>query len=213
MKILLLLVIITSCAGYSFKEKNNPFNQFGIESISVPMFYNHTNFPALSGVFTKEIFHTLSDFKELMIYSGMETTDAVLIGVIESADKKRETVITDGRKSVKNMYGEDIIGENREDFLLPTTNLLNIRLRLIVIKHPTIEEIKFFQTEIGSKALSSKVIFNEVVNLKTSYTLNELDQSAISVLGTQNRSIQRETLHNLALSAANSFKDMILYAF
>jgi hypothetical protein len=213
MRILLLLLIISSCAGYSFKEKNNPFNQFGIESISVPMFYNHTNFPGLSGAFTKKIFHTLSDFKELMIYSGLKSTDAVLIGIIESPDKKRETVITDGRNKVQNTYGEDVIGQNRSDFLLPTKNKLNLRLRLIVIKHPSSEEIKFFQTKIGEKALSSKVIFNEVVDLKTSYTLSELDQSAISVLGSQNRGIQKEALRGLADTAANSFKDMILYAF
>lgn len=213
MKLIVLIFILVSCAGYSFKEKTNPFSQFGIRSISVPMFYNHTNFPALSGSFTREIFHTLTDFKDLMIYSGLKRTDAVLIGIIESPEKKRDSVVTTARKSTESIFGENILGDKREDLLVPTSSELRLNLRLIVIKHPTQQEINFLQRQGTKGAINSKIIFNEVVPLKSSYNHKELKAQGIAVLGSQNRGLRRDTLEAMAEEASNSFKDMILYAF
>ena len=209
----LLLLFLLSCAGYSFKEKSNPFSQFGIKSLSIPMFYNRTNFANVSGVFTKEIFQTLSEFNKLMIYTGNKNTDAVLLGILESPQKSKESTITIGRKSVQNTFGDDIIGENRRDFPLPTTNEIQLQLRLIVIKNPTPEEIDFFQKDITANAISSKIIFNEVIALRNSFILAELDQNGTEVLGSQNRGIKKNAISQMAINAANSFKDMILYAF
>ncbi len=52
-----------SCSGYRFQSKSNPFAQYGIRSISVPMFYNKSNFADVSGPFTREIYKTLLEFK------------------------------------------------------------------------------------------------------------------------------------------------------
>jgi hypothetical protein len=213
MRLLVLLFICASCAGYSFKEKNNPFSQYGIKTLSVPMFYNHSNFSNLSGVFTQKIFHTLTDFKELKLYSGAQATDAILIGIIESPEKMKDAVVTESRTNSSNIYEEDVLGTNREEFLIPNVNSLRLKLRIIVVKHPTLEEIKFLQSKLGEKALSSKIIFNEVIDLKTNYTFTELESGGVEVLGSQNRGVKKDSLRKLATSAANSFKDMMLYAF
>jgi len=110
-------------------------------------------------------------------------------------------------------FGDNVLGKNREDFVIPSSNSINMYLRIIVIKHPTNEEIKFLQTEYGDKALSSKIIFNERMSLSTVYSLKQYEGESISVLGTQNEGLFRQSIDLLAKKAADNFRDMILYAF
>jgi hypothetical protein len=177
------------------------------------MFYNHSNFGNVSGVFTKEIFQTLMEFKDLRIMSGNQPADAVLIGIIESKDKKKESVKTAASNRVQSTYGESIIGSNREDFVIPSVKTVGLSIRIIVIKHPTKEEISFLQKDIARTAINSKIIFNEIIGLSESYSMKGLKGEATKVLGTQNRGVERQTMGSLAKKAASSFKDMILYAF
>ena len=208
-----LFIFITSCAGYRFQEKTNPFSQYAIRSISVPMFYNHSNMGNITGPFTKEIYKTLTQFNDLILYSGDRPADAVLIGIIESDDKRRDSIITATSAKAKGGFGKDVIGDKRDDFIVPSSNSIFMYLRVIVIKHPTPEEIKYLQTDLGIKALSSKIIFNERMSLSTTYSLKKYQGEPISVLGTQNNGIYRQSIDTLAKQAANNFRDMILYAF
>jgi hypothetical protein len=211
--LILFLFILSSCAGYRFQKKSNPFAQYGIRSISVPMFYNHSNHSNVSGAFTKEIFNTLTEFKDLRITSGSSNSDAVLIGIVSTPERMKESIQAIGSKSVVNTHGKDIIGDRREDFFIASVNKLKIYLRIIVIKHPTSEEIKFLQTEMGQNVVNSRIIFNEKISIAESYNLKELQGEATKVLGTQNRGLKKASLLSLAKTAAGNFKDMILYAF
>ncbi len=80
------MLALASCAGYRFQEKNNPFAQYGVKSISVPMFYNHSLFPNISAPMTKEVYQMLSSFSGLKLSSGHEEADAVLVGIITSPE-------------------------------------------------------------------------------------------------------------------------------
>ncbi|MFT6631434.1 MAG: hypothetical protein ACJAS4_001383 [Bacteriovoracaceae bacterium] len=214
MKISLFLILfLSSCAGYRFQKKSNPFSQYGIRSISVPMFYNHSNHSDVSGVFTKEIFNTLTEFKDLKITSGNSNSDAVLIGIVSTPQRLKDSIKSVGSKSVINTHGKNIIGDQRDDFFVTSVNRLDIYLRVIVIKHPTKEEIKFLQTEMGQNVVNSRIIFNERISIRESYNLKELQGEATKVLGTQNRGLKKSSILNLAKTAAGNFKDMILYAF
>lgn len=213
MRFLILFSLLLSCAGYKFRDKENPFMQFGIRSISVPMFYNHSSFANVEGVFTKEIFNTMLDYKGLTIKSGQKNTDAVLIGIVESATRRKDSVTPNIYSSVKNVYGGDVFKGKRDDLYISSQNQINLRLRIIVIKQPTKEEIIFLSTKIGEKALGSKIIFNETIALTTTQSLKQLTGESIKVIGTQNRGIERKSINTLAENAASSFKDMILYAF
>ncbi len=84
----IVFIFFFSCAGYQFKSKDNPFAQYGIKKIYVPMFYNHTNVPQVSASFTKEITRTLLEFKKLRIVDNPKSADAVLVGIVESRLKK-----------------------------------------------------------------------------------------------------------------------------
>lgn len=209
----LLLLILMSCSGYRFQSKSNPFAQYGIRSISVPMFYNKSNFADVSGPFTREIYKTLLEFKNLRLSEPTEKSDAVLIGILESRPKKKESIQNINSKRAESTFGDGVLGEDRQDFLVPSVNQLNLRLRIIVVKHPTPAEIKFFQTQLSKQVLSSKVIFNESIKLQRNYLLKELRGDGIKVLGSQNRGVEKQQMQILAETAASSFKDMILYAF
>lgn len=213
MKYILIVAILLGCSGYKLRSKKNPFSQFGITSLSIPMFYNFSNLPNVSPIFTKKIFNKMLSYKELKIYSGNKPTDAVLVGIIDSRDKRKNTVTPENQKSVFNTYGEEIFEDKREEFLLPTTNKIRLRLRIIIIKHPTKEELDFLKKSIGSTALSSKIIFNETIDLTETYNIKENKEEGIQVLGTQNRGVQQGSIESLAEKAAASFEDMILYAF
>lgn len=204
--------LFSSCAGYRFQEKRNPFSQYGIDSLSVPMFYNYSNFANVSGKLTKEVIGVLTDFKGLRLYTGRKPADAVLIGIIESDKNIKESKIVTSTKGIKNTYGQDSIG-TRKDFNLPTANKIRLRLRIIVLRHPTEAEINFFQKNISEQALGSKVIFNESIWLEESFNLKELKEESISVLGSQNQGVERQAIDRIAKQAATGFKDMILYAF
>lgn len=221
MKYLILISLLLACTGYKLRSKKNPFNQFGINSISIPMFYNFTNIPNASAIFTKKVFNSMLSYRELSIHSGSESTDAVLVGIIESRDKRNKTITPESQKEVSNIYDEqDLFEGKREDFLLPTSNRIKLNLRIIIIKHPSKEELEFLKKSIAKEAMSSKIIFNETIALTDSYNLRELKGSSVNetrrnlqVLGTQNRGVQQSSIENMAKKAASSFEDMILYAF
>lgn len=212
---LLTLLLLTSCAGYKFQDKSNPFAQYGIKSLYVPMFYNHGNLGNVNSKLTEEIMQTLLEFKDLKLKQDINTADAVLLGIVTTKEKRKDTIQTISRKSVENIYEEEAFGikSTREDFYVPSVNRIRFDLRVIVIKHPTKEEIKFLQTELGEKFLSSKVIFNERIRLSEDYALKELSETSIDVIGTQNRGVEKQTFDTMAKEAASSFKEMILYAF
>lgn len=160
------------------------------------------------------------NYRELALYSGNHTSDAVLVGIIESRDKRNKTITPDTQKEVSNIYEEDLFEGKRDDFLLPTSNRIKLNLRIIIIKHPTSEELEFLKKSIAREAMSSKIIFNETIALSGSYNLRELKGSDVNetkrniqVLGTQNKGVQQASIQSMAKNAASSFEDMILYAF
>ncbi len=119
-------------------------------------------------------------------------------------------------QSAKSAFGDDVLKEDdykRKDFIAPRSRKLDLRLRVVVIKHPTAAEIKFLQTSLGQNYISSKLIFDERIKLSSEQTLKTLKGESGVVLGTQNRMVVKNAIENLSLKAAASFKDMILYAF
>jgi hypothetical protein len=209
----ILLLLTASCAGYRFQKRDNPFSQYSISSLSVPMFYNHSNFSNISGAFTSEVYQMLAGFKGLKVASGKESTDATLIGIITSRASLKESRLSTGARTAKGIIGEEF-APNRNDFVVPTNNIVQVNLRIVVMKHPTAEEIKLLQTSLGSSPmLSSKIIFTENIPVVGTFTREVYTDEGMEVNSTQNRGAQKTTITNMAKNAAVSFRDMILYAF
>ena len=212
MKSLFLLFLLAACAGYKKSNTDNPFAQYNIHSLSVPMFYNHSAIPNLSSRFTKEIFKTLIDYRKLRLTGDASNSDAVLIGIIDSHAKRNRTIEAENFKSVTNTYGDESIGK-RQDFLLPTKQRITLSVRFIIIKKPTKREIELVKSSLGEKGVGGKVIFNQKINITDSFNLKENTGEGIQVLGVQNRGVQYNSASRLAEKAGKSFKDMVLNAF
>jgi hypothetical protein len=217
MRLIILLLTLVGCGGYRFTHQENPLSQYGIQSLSVPMFYNYSNMPEISGELTRETYRLLTSFSGLKLNSGYNpNADAVLIGIIRSPEKISET-LRPGNLRVAKEQTPSAIGNQRENFYIPGTTDMTLSLHVILIKKPTEEELALLRSGIGSQIQSfSKIILNERIPLNIQYTREILDNDSrggVQVVATQNAGVQRKTIRSLAEQAAISVRDMILYAF
>ncbi len=183
MKFLLLFVSIlfTSCAGYQYQSLDNPFSQYGVSSISIPMFYNHSNFNNVAPQFTNELHKVLSGFKGLKIVNGTKQSDAVLIGVLYSPNSRQDSRVATTARAAKSVTPTNV--GSREDFYIAGTNKLTMSLRIIVIKQPTPEEIKILQSDLGeNQVVSAKVLFTETIPVTGSYSKVVYDVTAGQII-------------------------------
>lgn len=209
----LILFVITGCSGYRFSQQENPLSQYGIQSLSVPMFYNYSNLSEVHTDFTRETYRLLTGFSGLKLNNGYDkNSDAVLIGILKSPEKLAETVRASNLRVAEEKAKTAVAG--RENFYIPGTSDVSVYLHVIVIKKPTEEEIALLKSGIGDQVKStSRIIFNELIPLRIQYTREVLDNEGTQIIATQNLGVQRKSLKNLAENAAINVRDMILYAF
>lgn len=214
MRLMLLLLFTLSCSGYRYGHPTNPLSQYGINSLSVPMFYNYSNLPAVSSDFTQQTYLQLMSFTGLKLSSGYsKKSDAVLIGIIRSPEKMADTLRA-GSIRVAKGQAPNAIGTKRQDFYVPGSTSIQLYLQVVLIKKPTEEEISLFQSEISPQLpLNSRVILNEMLPLSESYVRELIDDEGGQVNATQNSGIQRKKVKTLAENAALTIRDLILYAF
>jgi hypothetical protein len=210
---LFLLLLLSSCAGYKFQERNNPFSDYGVNSISMPVFYNQSNFVNINSHITREVYKVLEGFKGLRIYAGKAKTDAILIGIVRSARRMSDSMSSDGYRSAKNATDGSLDTEIRDDFLIPTRSILSLNIDLYLIKNPTDKEIQLMNSSMGKFLVNSKVIINENIKISGSFIREVYKTQFSDITGTQNRGAKKATLKLMAEKIARSFKDNILYAF
>jgi hypothetical protein len=208
------LLVLFGCSGYRFSQQENPLSQYGIQSLSIPMFYNYSNLSEIQGDFTRETYRLLTGFSGLKLYNGYKTeADAVLIGILKTPDKMSETIRATNLRLAQDK-AKTAIGSKRQKFYIPGTADIQLFLQVIVIKKPTEEELSLLKSGIGDKiSANSKIIFNEYIPLRIQFTREVLDSPGVEVVGTQNAGVQRKILKVLAEQAAVNVRDMIFYAF
>ena len=214
----ILFFFLISCSGYRLAQQDNPLAQYGINSVSLPMFFNYSNQTDIAGHFTKETYKLLSGYRGLKIKNGyQESADAILIGIIKTPEKISYTTQPNNLRVAQNRAA-NAIGSKRQNFYIPGTTIISLSLHIILIKKPTEQELMLLKSGIGDQIkASSRIIFNEIVPLQGQYAREVFDNSAISdavsVTATQNAGIQRKVIRNLSEQAATSVRDLILYAF
>lgn len=178
------------------------------------MFYNYSNMSEVHADFTRETYRLLTSFSGLKLINGYKkNADAVMIGIIKSPEKIAET-IRPSNPRVAQGKAKESIGTKRERFYIPGTSDVQLFLQIIVIKKPTEEELALLKSGIGDQIkMTSKVIFNELIPLRIQYTREVMDGAGTQIIATQNLGVQRKIVKNLSEQAANSVRDMILYAF
>ncbi len=214
MRWLLILLFLSGCGGYRYTQQENPLAQYGIESLCVPMFYNYSNQSDVSGNFTRETYRLLSGYRGLKLKSGYhENSDAVLIGIIKSPEKVSETLSPSNFQKAKDT-APTAVGDKRLDFSIPVITNIIMGLQIIVIKKPTEEELSLLKSGLGDKVkLTSRIIFNETIPLRSQFTREVFDGEPVNVTGTQNEGIRRKMMRSLSEQAAISVRDLILNAF
>ncbi len=208
---LVVSALLSSCSGYHFKYKDNPFERYGIKSLTVPLFLNNSLFPGASSKMTREIKEVLENQTNLTIYSGNnKNADAVLVGIVDTPKHKRDVIKTNKTTLVSS--------GNRPSFYIPTGNSYHMTLRLVLIKAPS----KLDMSLIHSKLLpymnkNPKVIFSESMHLSSSYARfavsNDTGDAGEVVNFTRSKKIFEQSLDKLAKAAAKKFEGLILYAF
>ena len=214
MRILLVFLFILGCSGYRYGHPNNPLSQYGISSLSVPMFYNYSNLASVGPDFTQQTYLQLMSFSGLKLTSGYSNkTDAVLMGIIRSPEKLNET-LRSGSIRVAKSKAPDAIGDKRQNFYIPGSTSVQLYLQVVLIKKPTEEELSLFHSEISPQIpASSRIILNEILPLSESYVRELMDNEGVQVLATQNSGVQRKKIKSMAEAAAETIRDLILYAF
>lgn len=213
----LLLFLFSSCAGYRVRKEVNPFAQYQIDHIAVPMFVNRSAFPHLSGMMTTEVIHMLAEFPDLRISASENANaDAVLVGIIRSPQTLLEAQEPVGTTFVSDEL-KDSVGD-RPAFYLPTVNSLGVTLTLVLIKRPTREELELIDTPfLPFISRHPKVVFTEEIRLETTYSQTIQETLSLDSGGTvnavRNKKIRDRALRGLSRSASNQFKEVVIGAF
>lgn len=213
-KYFFIFLFFISCSSYRFGDSKNPLSHYEIKSLSIPMFYNFSNFPDLSGDFTRETYRLMSRFNGLKIISGYDpASDAVLLGVLRTQERTWDSNNPKNLR-VAQAKARESIGNSRQSFYVPGSSEIDLVLQVLIIKKPTAEDFELLKTGLGDSNLSSsRIVLNQKISLKGLFNRELLDAEGTQVVGTQNSGVQRRTLETLAVNAALSIRDIILYAY
>jgi len=216
--LILVLLLLSSCAGYNFKRSSNPLARYGIDSVSIPIFINQSIYPRGGVVFTREIRRVFNQFHDLEIHAGeSETSDAVLVGIVESSQHSADAIRTTGTKLVSDGELKQSIGD-RKQFYVPNENTYRLSLRIILIKRPTARERKLVISSLAPYLHQHpRVVLNEQLNLTGNFsrtvTTAETSDDGGTVNFTKNNKFFERSLEVLAKNAASEFKGVVLNVF
>lgn len=211
------LFILSSCAGYNFHYQSNPFQSYGVNSVSIPAFLNKSLVPNISAVMTEQISGVISRETTLKIYNGNNSkSDATLVGVISSNTKRSEFFRTDTTTLIDEGFSPEMA--NRREFYAPSVTSYRVTLNLILIKSPSAEDMTLINSDF-QKYLDNhpRVVFTKSIGLTGSFTRviapSDSPDDAGVVNSTKNREVFNKSVEGLAVSAASSFRETVLNAF
>jgi hypothetical protein len=214
---IITIFLISGCAGYHFNNINNPLIGYNIKSISVPMFVNRSVLPQMAGIMTKEIVLALKDFQGLRVVNGdANDSDAVLIGIIDSADHYSEVLQTTGTAFTSGDIQKSI--GKRTPFYYPSATTYALKLRIILVKRPSPEEIDFLtKNTLDITKFHPKVVLEEILPVTGSFARVVSDSITESSGGevnfVKNKGIFEKSLQDSCLQTAKNFKQVVLNAF
>ncbi len=210
-------LLFQGCSGYRVKNSENPLAIYGIHSLAIPVFVNHSTLSKVSGPLTTEIKALMMSYMDLRVSSEYRSTsDAVLLGIIESPKHRNETVKATGSKFTTGDI-EATIG-NRSEFFIPSRNEIKLNLKLILIKAPSAQEMELARGKLGKYMENHpRVIFAENLDVTAAFSReiagNLSPDNAGVVNFTKNKKAQSESLRAAAKSVAINFKEVVLDAF
>lgn len=214
-----LVFLATSCAGYQFKRYDNPFAVYQVDSVTVPMFYNYSSIPAVSGPFTREITLLLSSMPGLRVSSGFDSSaDAVLVGIISSSDFLAETLEVTSTRYTVGSWASSSLGE-REGFYVPARTRVNLHLSLVLIKRPSAEDLELLRNEQLAPFIDRhpRVVLTHQMRLNNSFSRVIANNTSVDSGGvvnlTQNQFLVEKGIQEMAQQASANFRELVLNVF
>ena len=219
-QLLVIFLLLSACAGYKPKNKNNPFAQYGIECVSVPIFINNTVFPKVSSVFTASFIDLLNSFKGLEVKVGeSKSCESILVGIIESKSHLNSALKTkDQRIDIENNSSLLSSIGNRRAFYVSSKSQLMLSLKIVLIKNPSIMDRLLIKSKYSNYLGNHpKVVISKTLDLVGEFARivnsNQTSDDGGAVNFTKNKALEDETIKGIARSAVNTFKEVVLYVF
>ena len=217
MRFFILACLLGGCAGYRTVSLSNPLKKFDIHSISVPAFINQSGIPHVSVPLAQEMILMLAEYPSLRVYAGQQQkADSILIGIIRSADNRRDIVKTSQRSYVDTELSRSI--GKRKIFTVPLKSIYKLSLQITLIKNPTPKELEIVKSDIGPQiAKGAKILFNQTIPLEGRFrrevweTVTSDSQGMVNFTKTKHHF--EESLVDLGRRAMTIFKDTMLDVF
>ncbi|MCO4792126.1 MAG: hypothetical protein KC493_00325 [Bacteriovoracaceae bacterium] len=216
-QIFVLCLFLSSCSGYQVKNSENPLSIYGINSLAIPVFINHTPISKVSGPLTDEIKSLMMSYMDLGVQSEYtHKSDAVLLGIIESPRHLKDTSKVTATKFTTGDIANSI--GTRNEFFIPSRNQIDLRLRLILIKSPNKLDLEVAKGKFGKYLHGHpRVIFQESLDVSAAFTReisgNLGPDSGGVVNFTKNKRSQQEAIKAASKTVATTFKQEVLDAF
>jgi hypothetical protein len=214
---LLSLTLLTSCAGYHVKHKRNPWKEYGVRHVTIPLFVNKTVFPGLNTVVTRRLAEDLGSFSQLQVSTGENTNaDSILIGIIRGEKEYNRALITTERQFLGDEY-QTSLGDRRGIYT-PRQQAYSVTVELILIKNPSTFERKLIASDVGKYIRNNpKVIFSRSLGVSQAITRKLWKRDSTDLGGvvnsTQNDGVIRRSYQSVAQEISRQFQELILYAF
>ncbi len=213
--IVFVFLLSISCSGYKVVENKSSFKKYGIDSISIPMFFNKSTLADVSAKFTTSFTQELYSIPDLEIKSpNSKTNDAYLIGIVRSAPNESGTLVRgDLAAKIKDLAPNR--GQGNEN-LLPITNILKLKIDLFLIRRSPESNslISALRSKRYPELLAShpSIVLKKTIPISTTVIREVYDEDFV-VNSTQNHGILNKVIKSEAKKAALTFKESINYVF
>ena len=209
-----ILMGLFSCSGYRVQRKGNPFEEYGVKTVSIPMFVNQSIYPKANVPFTREIKALLSSYPDLSIVTKPSSkVDALLVGIVSSENRYNEAYKT----TATNFQSGTTIG-NRAGIYVPTATQYRISVKIMLIKDPNLEDVKLFKSKLG-KFMNNhpNVVFSRDFTYTGSFNRDarptDNPDSGGIVNYTNSRRYFDQTIQSLAESNARELEELVINVF
>ena len=152
----------------------------------------------------------LSSFSKLKVLNNFKQADAVLVGVLTTEDTRRQSRVRSDEIGAKSIL-KDRVGSNRNDYYIPTKTRLSAKLKIVIIKNYSKKDLELLQSQ--GEIIDPRVVFTELLDLSEIYTREVLAGSSNNFTLTRAQGAEKNAIETMAQNAANTFREMILYAF
>jgi len=163
-----LIFLPLGCSGYYLKKNSNPFEQYNIKKIYIPLFYNESNLPFASADLTNAFVAELTSIKGLSITTKKDDgADATLIGIFSSTPEMNKTYRKGSTKTASRLAPENI--GDRQDFLVPTSTKTEFSLQIMLLRNATDDQIEYLLEQKSNPYINPELILSRTFGLSFSF--------------------------------------------